>query len=204
MPVLRSTAPGRSLATRRGLGVLLELLAQLLDLLLGLMEAFLELGLTPERRCPGAGSHPYAVLRHPLELDQTLRHQHRNTVSQHLVEKLHLLDSEVRQGVMVDRDPAADPAVRIVLLRQAFNRPRTPHPLHRRIEPQSQVNPRIRRGTARPALHRLDLRIKRPQFERLHELPHRSRRVIHRQKTLQIHRPQLHLRTVRNHHTRTP
>src|SRR4029079_5960074 len=76
---------------------------------------------------------------------------------------------------------------------------RTAHTLDNRIQPQRQIDPRVRRRTTRHPLYRLHLRIQSAHVQRFDELPHRTRRMVHPEKTVQIHGAQLQLRAVRPH-----
>ena len=147
LAILGRTLTGCRLTAIRRVRILLELRTQTLHLLLSFLPTTLQTRLTTKRGCASTRTHMDAVLGHPLQRHQLLRHQHRNTLSQHLIEKFPMLNSKVRQGVMVHRYTAQDPAIRIVLTSQPLQRSRAADSLDRGVQPQGHVNPRIDRRT---------------------------------------------------------
>src|SRR5712692_6606263 len=105
-------APARRDDPRAGLRQLARhFLRQRGDLRARFLQAALQRAATVERGLAGVGAHPRAVLRHPIELDQPLVHQHRQYLAHQLVQCRALGAAKLTQHMVVDRHPAADPAV---------------------------------------------------------------------------------------------
>src|SRR3546814_4408024 len=64
-----------------------------------------------ERARPGRRPHPHPVLHHLVEGDHAGRRQRRHMLRQQPVEQFGMAAAEVRQTVIVDADPAAQPAI---------------------------------------------------------------------------------------------
>ena len=84
----------------------------------------------PARRRP----HPDPVLGDPGERHEAFRREGGDTRGQQAVEQLAVINPEVGQGVVVDRDAATDPAVRVVRVAQAFECPRRADVLERGVQ----------------------------------------------------------------------
>src|SRR5213080_3037604 len=71
---------------------------QALYLGLGLLQASLQGRAASERSRPRTGPHAYAILGHPVEIDQVLLHQGGHTVSKQLIQKIEVRNAKVSQG----------------------------------------------------------------------------------------------------------
>jgi len=94
--------------------IFVDLLFERLHPLARLLQTFVERAAAAEGCRSGAGAHPHAVLRDPFELDRSSAHQRRYAGAEQLVKCARVLGAKVAQAVVVDLQPAADPAVRIV------------------------------------------------------------------------------------------
>jgi len=81
------------------------------DLRPSLLQALLQGLSAPERGGAGTGADAHAVLCDPLDGDRPHRHQGRHAVGQQAVERIPMGAAEMRQGVVFDLHPAADPTV---------------------------------------------------------------------------------------------
>ena len=114
-----------------------------------------------------------------------------------------VLGAQVRQRVVVDAHPAADPAVSVIALAQAVDLAGRAHAVYGGPQPQRHQDRRGDGRCATAAGHRLDACIQRRQVHRLHERPHGARPVIGRQQRIQIDRAQLDLVALRRHDSRS-
>src|SRR5277367_5065236 len=80
----------------------------------------LERVLAPERGRPGAGSHPGAVLRHSVEFEHPLMHQHRQHLAHKFLQRRSRSAAEVAERVVIHTHSTADPAIRGMRLAQPF------------------------------------------------------------------------------------
>lgn len=64
-------------------------------------------GSTAKRRRAGVRPHPHAVLRDPVELDQTLVYRPRHALGQQPVRQFPMSHTEVRQRVVIRRHAAS-------------------------------------------------------------------------------------------------
>jgi hypothetical protein len=78
---------------------------------LGLGQRLLRGGTTAGRSGTGTGPHPHPVLRHPLEIDQPLGHQHRDAPSQQPIQEFAVGGAEFRQVMVIDADVTEDPLI---------------------------------------------------------------------------------------------
>ena len=121
----------------------------------------------------------------------------RHAPDEEILEQVGLGHPELREGVVVDRYPATDPAVRVVLVAQAVERPGAADALERRIQPERDEDGRIDRRPTRVALDRADAVIEGGQIARLDEGPHEARLVVRGQEALEVRRAQGELSPVR-------
>jgi len=85
---------------------------------------------------PGAGPDPGAVLGDPADRHQVAVDQHRKHLGQEILQFRLVLDSEVVEHVIVDRDRAAEPAVGFALQAEPRQFAATGDSLRRGIEPK--------------------------------------------------------------------
>jgi len=136
--------------------VVIILALEAFDLLARLLQALFQGRTAAKRGRPGTGTHPDAILSDTLEAHHPLGQEDGDTVGQQGVERLAMGAAEIREGVVVDRHPAADPAVSVVLLRQARQSACTAHPLQGGVQPQGEQNLRGNGGTPAATFHRAD------------------------------------------------
>jgi hypothetical protein len=136
--------------------VVIRLALETLDLLARLLQALFQGRTAAKRGRPGAGAHPNAILGDTPEAHHPLGQEDGDTIGQQGVEGLAMGTAKSREGVVVDRHPAADPAVGVVLLRQARQSACTAHPLQGGIKPQGEQDLRGNGGTPAAAFHRAD------------------------------------------------
>ncbi len=101
---------------------------ELCDPGLGLGQAALERRLAVKRLLAGIGPHPRPVLRHAPQAEQALVHQHRQQLREQIIQRRAVGSAKITEQVMVDRDPAADPAIGVVPLTQPSDRARCSRP----------------------------------------------------------------------------
>jgi hypothetical protein len=131
------------------------------------------------------------------EADLASRQEGGDALGQERVEEIGLLDPEVGQGVVVDADPATQPAIRVVLVAQAVECPRRADALQRGVQPERDEDGRIDRGPPRVALDRPDPSVERREVEALDEGPHQARPVVGRKEALEIGGPERDLAALR-------
>ena len=81
-----------------------------------------------EKIPPGTGSYSHPVLRHSRQFHQTLIHQHCHTIGEQVIEQIHSRATEIRQRVMIQVHPAADPTIGVMRLGQPFDLRALPTP----------------------------------------------------------------------------
>ena len=99
--------------------------------------------------------------------------------------------------MVVDADPAGEPAVGVVLVAQAVERAGRADALERRVQPQGDEDRRVDRRSATVALDGLDPSVERGQVEGLDEGPHQARPVVGRQEAPEIARAERDLVALR-------
>ena len=129
----------------------------------------------------------HAVVSNAVEVDQVFRHQGGNTVGQQTVEKLQMMDAEVGQGVIVDRDTATEPAKGVVMAAQIVQSPGTADSLNGGQQPQGDWNLRIDGRRPRSTFHGTNGVQEGSQVKALHKLPNRAGMVFGSQQVLQTH-----------------
>ena len=102
---------------------------------------------------------------------------------------------KVRQHMIVDGCLATQPAVGVMLITQPRQPPGAANSLHRRIYPQGQQHPRVRRRMPGPVQHCLDRGIKGRQFQTLQQCPDGTSGMVIRQERVQVPRHPLDLVT---------
>ena len=164
-----------------------------------LFEALQPLALA-QRATAGAGAHLGPVDRQLLQADQPFSDQSGHALAQQAIQQRPVLAPKLSQEVMIDRRPAAQPAISRVLLTQTVDRPRRADPLQRRIEPNRQNHLRISRRTPGNRVARLDPVVKLTQIQTFDKRPNQPRPVIVRQLTVQIDHVPAQLRPVGTNH----
>src|SRR5262249_6761011 len=143
-------APGRRPAAAGAARVVLQLLLEPADLLLGLAQVLLQSGPAVERGGASAGADAQAVLGHAGEIDQGLLAQHGPGVRQEPVEEIDVSGTEVGQGVVVDGDAARDPAEGVVVDAQPGQGAGRADALQGSVQPQGDEDARV--GGRRPGV----------------------------------------------------
>ena len=106
-------------------------------------------------------------------------------------------EAKITQRVVIHRDTAAQPAIRVMAVAEPIHFARAAHAVHGGVEPQGDQNLGIDRRAAGAALPRANGRIERRQIQALDKAPHQPRRVARRQQRLQIAGLQLDLIAIR-------
>jgi hypothetical protein len=125
--------------------------------------------------------------------DDAALQQRRDRLRQQIIERGVMLDPEVAQRVVIHRDAAAQPPIRIVAVAESVDFARAADPIHRGVEPERDQDLRIDRRPAGASLAGADRRVERRQIQALDEPPHETSRVTGRQQRFQIARLQLNL-----------
>jgi len=76
--------------------------------------------------------------------------------AQQAVEQIGATDPEVRQRVIVQRHPATEPAIDVMVVAEPVQRPRASNAVARGVQPKCQQQPWRRCRVAGPVLPRLD------------------------------------------------
>ena len=103
--------------------------------------------------------------------------QDRNRLRQQIIQRRLMRHAEIAQRVVIHRDAAAHPAIRVMAVTEAIDFARTADAVHRGVEPQRDQNLRINSGPAGPPLARPDRRVERRQIQPLDKAPHQAGRV---------------------------
>jgi hypothetical protein len=185
----RRALPGGGLTPAQAPGVGLEFGPQSGDLGRCLGATALERRLPAERRSAGGGSHPHAILGHPLERGVTGLQHRREAVDQQTPQHGAVCNPELRQRGGVHAHPAAQPLEADVLAAQPVQLARAPHPLDRGVEPKRQQKARVGRRMTGMTLDRFDRAIQRREIEPLGKGPDKARPVVRRQQIVQADRP---------------
>ena len=121
----------------------LGLLADDLQVRLGLLERPLD-GVAPlEAVGPGTGADPGAVLGDPADGHEPAADQHREHLGQEALQRRLVVDPEVVEHVIVDRHRAAEPAVRVAGLAESCQLPAAGDPLRGGVEPERHEQLRV-------------------------------------------------------------
>ena len=103
----------------------------------------------PERASPRVRPYPHPVLSQFLQIDQSRLAQRRQMFDQQTVQQIGTANPEVRQRVIVQRDPATEPAVDVMAVAEPVQRSRAADAVARGVQPKRQQQPRRwRRMTA--------------------------------------------------------
>ena len=100
---------------------------------------------------PALCADPHPVVGDAVEVDQLLLAEHGDRVGQQPVEHLEVLDAEIREGVVVDRDATAEPAEGVVVVAEPGQRAGRADALQRGVEPEGHAEAGVDGGTSRPA-----------------------------------------------------
>src|SRR3974390_2297211 len=183
----------RSNASVAGARLVIKLAFELFHHLLGACQMLLQARAAAVRSRPPTGAYPHAILRQPIQINDSAGFPRRHVLDQQPIEKLAIVDAEVAQRVVVDRHPAAQPAIRIMAFAQPLQGPCASHPLAGRVKPQRQQQARRNCRMSRHPLPRFDRILQLAQINLLHVIPNQSGRMVLPDQTVDIHRPQLDL-----------
>jgi len=160
--------------------------------------------LFPKRRRRRCRPDADPVLRHQLEGQHALLHEHRQDVGHQRVEGRPLMGAKPRKSMMPDLDVPDDPAEAVVALRERRDLTRAADPTRHRVQPQGELHP-CRDGGATPlALHRLHVGEELREVDRADHVPQDPRRVRARQHVVRDLEPDHALRSIRLLHTQLP
>ena len=139
-----------------------------------------------ERALAGTGPHLGAVDRNLVQPDHPFGKQRRQALRQQAIQHRSMSEPKVAEPVVVHPDPAAQPAIRNIALAQPVELARRADPFERRVQPQRQINPRVRRRPTRLSLTGQDPAVQRRQIQSLDESPDHPRSMIRRKLAFQI------------------
>lgn len=145
-PLAGGAFAGGGVSAGRGRRVVVHLLPQPGDLVLGFEQALGQRRLAAERGRPGGSADAGAVLGHAVEIDQPLLAEDGDRVRQQGIEDIHVADAEVGEGVVVDGDAAAQPAEGVVLGAQGGQCAGGADALKRSVQPQGDGQSGIEGG----------------------------------------------------------
>ena len=127
---------------------------------------------------PGVGADTGAVLGDPPDRNDPGLDQGRQHLGQEIVQGLLVVDPKVVEGMIVDRDPAAEPTVRVALGAEPVQLSTAADALGRGVQPQRQQQPRIRGGASGPPAARPDGLKKEGQVPALDQSPDGPHEVV--------------------------
>ena len=147
---------------------------------------------------PGAYFGP--VDRHLLQAHQLFGDQPGHALGQQAIQQCRVLAPKRRQQIVIDRRPAAQPAIGRVLLAQSVDRPRRADPLQCRIKPNCQDHLRIGCRPPGNRVARFDPIVKLAQIQTFHKGPNQPGSVVVRQLAVQIDHLPAQLSAVGTYH----
>jgi len=156
-------------------------------LFLGFLEVFLQSASAVEGGGAGGGADPHAILGHAVQVDQVLFAEHGHRVGQHPVEEVDLVDAEIGQGVIVDRDATGQPAEGVVILAEPGQGAGAADAFQGGVEPDGGEDARIDRGPARAAFDGADPGVEQGQVELRDEVPDDAGLMVGLEEVLQGH-----------------
>ena len=125
----------------------------------------------PEGSGASTSPHAQAILSDPVEIDQVLLQQDGDAVGEQLVQEVEVADAKIGQGMVIDRDPATEPAKAMMVQAQPVQGAGAANALDGGVEPQGHPDLRIGGGASGSALHSADVAEEGRQVEALDELP---------------------------------
>ena len=150
----------------------------------------------PARELCPARARIRPVDRQLFQADQTFSDQRCQALGQHLVQQRTTVAAELREHVVIGRNPAGKPAIRGVVFAQPFDGARRTDAVQRSIQPQRQQHRRLRRRAPRQIVAGFDAGVQFAQIQRLDERPDQTSPMIRRQLAIQIDRVPTQLHTV--------
>ena len=111
-------------------------------------------------------------------MDEPVGRQRGHAIGQQLVQQLLVVDAKVAECVMIDPNPAAQPAIGQVAFAQPGQFARTADGLDRGVEPKRQEQSGINAIATRPMGAGLDGVVQRSEFQLGHEGSDKAHRVI--------------------------
>ena len=146
------------------------------------------------------GPHLDPILGNLVEIDQACCRQAGHVLHQQLLDAPPLRRAKVGQGMMVDPDPATEPAIGRVVGAKPRDGAGAANPIARRVKPQGQKQLRRRLRHARATLARPHLGLEIGKIQPLHISPNQPRRVILADQPVKIDHLKPHL--VAHRHTK--
>ena len=146
--------------------------------------------------CPARAPYFRPVDRQLFQADQTFSDQRCQTLGQQLVQQCTAVAAELREHIVIGRNPAGKPAIRGVVFAQPFDGARRTDAVQRGIQPQRQQHRRLRRRAPRQIVAGFDAGVQFAQIQRLDERPDQTSPMIRRQLAIQIDRVPTQLHTV--------
>jgi hypothetical protein len=164
-----------------------EFLLEPLDLVLGLGEVLLQGASAVERGGAGTGADPHPILGHAVQVDQVLVAEHGHREGQQLVEELEVVDAEIGQGVITDRDASGQPLEGVVMVAEPGQGAGTADAFEGGVEPDGDEDAGVDRRSARAAFDGPDPSIERGQVELRDEVPDDPGLMVGIEEVLQRH-----------------
>ncbi len=149
-------------------------------------------------------SNPDAILGNRGKGHEAIGQERRDALCQESVQNVGMLDPKGGQSVVVDTDPAGEPAVCVVLGTQSVERSGRADAFEGRIQPQRHKNPGVNGWPSRMPFHRLDPCIERAQIEALREGPNEASSMVGAKEAIEIDRAKFELAPVRELEPRCP
>ena len=146
-----------------------------------------------ERRRPGSGTHPHAILGDAIQLRRADPQQRGEAVGQQLLQRRAMRHRKSASVLAFMPTPPHSPLEGDMLLAQPRQFASTADPLHGCIQPQRQQDARVGRRMPGLTLHRLDRAAQRCKVQPFDEAPDQAHPMFVRNKGLEVHGTKRHL-----------
>ena len=134
-----------------------------------------------------AGADPHAILGGAVEGDQPSAAQDVDGVAEQRFEEVGVSDAEGREGGVIDRDTAGQPAEGVVAAAQVVQTPRADDAGKGGIQPQGDEDTRVGGGMSGPPQARADAVIQQGKVQRLDVSPDAACGVVGLEEFLKSH-----------------
>ncbi len=120
-----------------------------------------------------------------IEIDQAFGGEHRDALSQQLVQELAMSGPEVGQGMVIDRDIAADPLIGGMATAELIELPGAADAVDGGVEPQGHEDLGIDGWSARSAVDGLDGSVQGTEVQSLDIIPDRASGMVGREQVVE-------------------
>ena len=154
-----------------------HLSAQLVHVLAGFLKQLFQPLFAAKTAGSGTQANAHSVLAHAADPHHILVHQRRDHLREKRIQRRAVIGAEIRQKMMIDADPAAQPAKGRAVFTTTRQLARRTDAANACVEPQRHQQLRIGRVAARLTLAGLDRLVEPAQVQLLHYRLHHANRV---------------------------